>query len=445
MTTSPKIKTLISGRGMLRLLGIFVLFAVSVPGATLADAAPKTASSEGNGNVNALDRLHAGLFINYDKHSQPLDNGDPSAVNMSLTINFIDIDEMNGKMTTHCWLSIRWTDERRTWQPQEYENITAIHLRASEIWKPQITLFNGAGDEDSFLVDTQAILTHDGQFLWVPPAVYTAYCNLNMINWPHDEQTCKLKIGSWGVRHINADYNKMEKGLDYDGLMQSTEWQIISGDTKFVPQDYYSYLEYTLTAQRRSNMYTAIIYTPAACFVILALSAFWLPPHMGGEKIMINGLLMIVVSSFLMYFAQLLPVLANKTPLVVVFYSYTLLLLGISTIVEVGVLYLATAKHKRRVPDCLKKLLHGKFGSWLFLSHFSSEAEQQTDKNKEMDEHVYDNADGDPSEPLDINPSEVPSSRAIQFEWALLATAVDRVTFVAFSLTFLILAIVCHV
>ncbi|XP_034125804.1 acetylcholine receptor subunit alpha-like 1 isoform X1 [Drosophila guanche] len=448
MTTAPKIKTLISGRG---LLGVFLLLllAVSVPGATLADAtainASRSSSSDGNANVNALDRLHASLFLNYDKHLQPLDKGEPATVSMALTINFIDIDELNGKMTTHCWLNIRWMDELRTWQPQEYENITAIHLHASEIWTPQIKLFNAAGEDESFLVDTQAILTHEGQFLWVPPAVYTAYCNLNMINWPYDEQTCKLKIGSWGVSHINADYDKSGKGLDYDGAMQSTEWQIVKGSTQFVPQDYYSYLEYTLTVQRRSNMYTAIIYTPASCFVTLALSAFWLPPHMGGEKIMINGLLMIVVASFLMYFAQLLPVLANKTPLVVVFYSATLLLLSISTIVEVAVLYLSTAKHKRRVPDCLKKLLHGKLGSWLLLSHFRSEAEQQKDKSKEMDEQLYENDDYDQSETLDINPTEVPTSRAIQFEWSLLATAVDRVSFLAFSLTFLILAIVCRV
>jgi len=70
------------------------------------------------------------------------------------------------------------------------------------------------------------------------------------------------------------------------------------------------------SAQRLSSMYTAVIYTPASCVVILALSAFWLPPHMGGEKIMINGLLIIVIAAFLMYFAQLLPVLSNNTPLV---------------------------------------------------------------------------------------------------------------------------------
>lgn len=201
------------------------------------------------------------------------------------------------------------------WQPSQYDNITQITLKSSEVWTPQITLFNG--DEGGLMAETQVTLSHDGHFRWMPPAVYTAYCELNMLNWPHDKQSCKLKIGSWGLKVVLPE-NGTARGesLDHDDLVQSPEWEIVDSRAHFVSQDYYGYMEYTLTAQRRSSMYTAVIYTPASCIVILALSAFWLPPHMGGEKIMINGLLIIVIAAFLMYFAQLLPVLSNNTPLV---------------------------------------------------------------------------------------------------------------------------------
>jgi len=89
------------------------------------------------------------------------------------------------------------------WQPSEYDNITEITLRSSEVWTPQITLFNG--DEGGLLADTQVTLTHDGHFRRMPPALYSAYCDLNMLNWPHDKQTCKLKIGSWGLKVILPD------------------------------------------------------------------------------------------------------------------------------------------------------------------------------------------------------------------------------------------------
>ncbi|XP_037710869.1 neuronal acetylcholine receptor subunit alpha-4 [Drosophila subpulchrella] len=439
MTTTPKINPLISGPGLLQMLmGILFMVSASVPGAT-SDSEPK------KGNVKASDRLHAGLFFNYDTDVQPQFQGSPTNVSLGMVINYIDIDELNGKMTTHCWLNIRWRDEQRVWQPSEYENITEITLRASEVWTPQITLFNG--DEGGLLADTQVTLTHDGHFRRMPPALYTAYCDLNMLNWPHDKQTCKLKIGSWGLKVILPDNSTgKDKSLDHDDLVQSPEWEIVDSRAEFVSQDYNGYMEYTLVAKRRSSMYTAVIYTPASCIVILALSAFWLPPHMGGEKIMINGLLIIVIAAFLMYFAQLLPVLSNNTPLVVLFYSTTLLFLSVSTIIEVLVLYLATAKHKRRLPEALRKLLHGNLGTWLLLSQFSTTGGAEAEKTKEMDEHLYDNPDEqDATSPLGINPTEAPGSKANQFDWALLATAVDRIFFVVFSLAFLVLAICCAV
>nr|XP_017021848.1 acetylcholine receptor subunit beta isoform X1 [Drosophila kikkawai] len=440
MKASLKIKTPTSGMELL-LLG---LAAASVPGATAADS--------NIGGVKALDRLHAGLFLKYDSLVQPQFEGVPTPVSLGLVINYIDIEEINGKMTVHCYLNIRWKDENLVWQPSEYDNISQIIVRSSEVWTPQITLFNG--DEGGLLADTQVLVGSNGNLLRVPPAVYTAYCNLNMQNWPQDEQTCTLQIGSWGLKNIVAEnITGKDTSMDYDELVQSPEWEIVDSKAKFINQDFYGYMEYTLTAKRRSSMYTAVIYTPASCIVILALAAFWLPPHMGGEKIMINGLLIIVIAAFLMYFAQLVPVMANKTPLVVIFYSTTLLLLSVSTIIEVAVLYLATVKHKRRIPDVLRKLLHGKVGTWLLLSHFCTQpAPQQTEKTNELyeqqqdqEQHVYENDDDEATNPLDINPSEVPAYKAIQFDWALLATAVDRVFFVVYSLAFLILAITCAV
>lgn len=108
-------------------------------------------------------------------------------------------------------------------------------------------------------------------------------------------------------------------------------------------------------------------------------------------------------------------------------------------------LYLATAQHKRRVPDLVKRLLNGKLGTCLLLSHFTNEAEQPARQSngvpKEMDENLYDSVD-DVTNPLDINPTGVPSARALQFDWMLLATAVDRICFICFSLVFIALSIV---
>ncbi|XP_034101654.1 neuronal acetylcholine receptor subunit alpha-2 [Drosophila albomicans] len=448
---SRKIKTEISGRGLplflQRAIGTMAMLMmgcmlISVPGATsLSD---DDGAVDDKANISTIEKLQLNIFINYDEHTQPTVGGQPTNISLGLSVNYIDIDELDGKITLHCWLNARWKDESHIWNASEYDNITKVHMSGHKLWKPQITLFNSAVEEGNFLVSTQLILSSDGSVLWVTPAVYTAYCSLNMRNWPYDEQTCKLKIGTWSMNHIDAVYNKENHELNYENVVESTEWEILSGLTKFVHKDIYNYIEFTFRVKRRSSMYTAVIYTPAICIVILALSTFWLPPQMG-EKILLNGILIVLISAFLMYFAQLLPVLAENTPLIVVFYSASLLLLSLSMIIEVVVLYLATAQHKRRLPDFLKNLLNGKLGTWLFLSYFSNESESMTARNgngiiKELDDHVYENAD-EPINPLDIN-SEVPSARALQYDWVLLATAVDRICFLGFGLVFAVLCIV---
>lgn len=190
-----------------------------------------------------------------------------------------------------------------------------LSIAAHKVWKPKISLFNAAEDDGDYLVETRVIFYPNGTALWVPPAIYTAYCKLNMRNWPYDVQTCKLKIGSWGQGRIEASYNKQKEAVNFAELAQSTEWELVDGKTEYVSQDFYNYIEFTFTAKRRSTMYTAVIYTPASCIVILALASFWLPPQMG-EKILLNGALIILIAAFLMYFAQLLPVLAENTPMI---------------------------------------------------------------------------------------------------------------------------------
>lgn len=64
--------------------------------------APDTKSA----NVSTLDRLQMNLFVNYDVNVQPTIQGKAANVSLGLSVNYIDIDELNGKITLHCWLNV---------------------------------------------------------------------------------------------------------------------------------------------------------------------------------------------------------------------------------------------------------------------------------------------------------------------------------------------------
>uniref|UniRef100_A0A1B0AUT5 Neurotransmitter-gated ion-channel ligand-binding domain-containing protein n=1 Tax=Glossina palpalis gambiensis TaxID=67801 RepID=A0A1B0AUT5_9MUSC len=399
-------------------------------------------------NITVMERLRMQLFTNYDKNAYPLiSSGIRTNVSMGLSIIYTDIDEFDGKVMLHGWLHLRWQDEDRTWTPELFDNITTIHISPNEVWKPEITLFNSAGNEADYIGETQIVLTFEGKFIWVPPVLYTAYCNLNLKLWPYDVQICELKIGSWTWTQIDSSFVHFKETLDYKDIVESSEWEIIDARIAYHMSNFYNYIEYTFQLERRSSMYTAVIFTPASCIVLLTLSSFWLPVQMG-EKILLNGVMIVIVAGFLMYFAQLLPILAENTPLVVLFYSASLLLLSFSTIIAVIVLYLSTTSHKQRVPKFIQNILHGSLGRILLLTQFTVEAEPPSLLNngiKEMGEHVYDSVDAgdviaDGTTTSNTQSFSITHNRSIQFEWTLLSTAIDRIWFLIFCVIFILLA-----
>lgn len=62
-------------------------------------------------------------------------------------------------------------------------------------------------------------------------------------------------------------------------------------------------------------MFKAIAIVPAAAIVFMTLTAFWLPPQ-AGEKLLLNGFACIMICILLMYFSQLLPILAASSPII---------------------------------------------------------------------------------------------------------------------------------
>ena len=67
-------------------------------------------------------------------------------------------------------------------------------------------------------MDTYAIITYDGQVLWMFPAVSKTYCTLDVRHFPFDRQKCKIIFISWTfngfkVSHLlttcNATHNSV--------------------------------------------------------------------------------------------------------------------------------------------------------------------------------------------------------------------------------------------
>ena len=56
--------------------------------------------------------------------------------------------------------------------------------------------FSGDGDYQIRL-RTKATVSYTGTVRWEPPAIYKARCDIDVAYFPFDQQTCRLKYGSW--------------------------------------------------------------------------------------------------------------------------------------------------------------------------------------------------------------------------------------------------------
>ncbi|KFB39882.1 AGAP009493-PA-like protein [Anopheles sinensis] len=307
------------------------------------------------------DRLKKDLLKDYDPSLRPSQHYNVTTVETSITITHVEINEIKSTLSVYGWMKFTWNDPKLTWNPADYGYLDVVRMDPTIVWRPDVVLYNNAGGSDNHHYgDTNALVYNGGKVLWVPPTEYHAFCELNMRLWPFDYQKCTLKIGSWTFDGYKLNIT-VGDDPQIEILVKNSEWRIVKvaaeRHTTFYPccTEPYIDITYNVTLQRQSDTHRAIVVIPAMVIIMFALSVFWLPLQ-AGERIVMNGIIALMITLFLIYFAQQLPAISGLTPLIVIFFSNTLLLTAFSTIISVLVLNMTKPKHERSLPSMLKRV-----------------------------------------------------------------------------------------
>ena len=75
---------------------------------------------------------------------------------------------------------------------------------------------------------------HNGTVKWIPSAIYKSSCQVDMTNFPFDEQTCLFKFGSWTYdgNKVNLDFLGNSSAIDMQEYVMSSEWKILDTQGK---------------------------------------------------------------------------------------------------------------------------------------------------------------------------------------------------------------------
>lgn len=320
-----------------------------------------------------------------------------------------------------------------------------MHIAEHEIWQPDIVLYNNAGANMDHYGQTNLIVYNSGEVLWVPPAQLSVFCELDLTYWPYDTQNCSFVLGSWTYHGLALDLDRDHLSPhDVELQIENSEWKVLNVSSYRHDKMYaccaesYPDVTYSVEIQRRSPTYRAVVFTPATVVVLLILVAFWLPAA-SGEKILLNGLVAVIITMFLLYFAHNLPIMAFRTPLVVKFYTHSLVLVAYSIIISTIVLACARSPHAYAVPWFLKKLTDGAMGRFLMLAHLR--VTPTVNRGEELRENFDETHAADDRHIIQGSVTKT----ANQLEWIILGTAIDRLAFFIYAIIFIVMAIVYSV
>lgn len=190
-----------------------------------------------------------------------------------------------------------------------------------EIWEPDIRSYNGI-NQDNFYGNSNFYVKADGVVTWIPPTMFKILCASDLRYWPYDTHNCELRLGSWVHDGNELDIHARKPNMKFEWYTENPEWEVkdlVAGREVSVydccPDEPYVTIRYNVTITRRASIYRHVIIAPAFVIITLTLITFWLPATYG-EKIVLNGVTVVMIVLFLLYFSQKLNIMATHTPLI---------------------------------------------------------------------------------------------------------------------------------
>lgn len=289
---------------------------------------------------NWIARLYKDKLQNYNKASRPiLDPSHNTTVHLGMALNKVNVDDHAQTLSVNAWSIMSWRDEHLRWDPKEYMNIDRMHFDEQDIWVPDIKVFNT--DETSNVHpfgEVPILVDNDGRTYWFPPTHIRVPCDLDLSLWPSDEHECVIRMGSWTHRGEQLDTQLLEHNgtaVSLDVYEKNNRWELLKVEGKrqeitLSDEDTYYEIDFHFTLKRRARTQAIYITQSTLAMVVVVLASYCLPLRLYYTRIVMHLIsLAVLIGCFFTLFVTL-PANGGPVPLIVRYYSGTIVLTSIS-------------------------------------------------------------------------------------------------------------------
>ncbi|KAF3693882.1 Neuronal acetylcholine receptor subunit alpha-9-II [Channa argus] len=274
---------------------------------------------------------------NYSSALRPVEDTDRALnVTLQITLSQIkDMDERNQVLIAYLWIRQTWHDAYLKWNKEDYDGLEVIHIPSSQVWRPDLVLYNKADDDFSGPMDTNVKLRYNGEITWDAPAITKSSCVVDVSYFPFDSQECNLTFGSWTYNGNQVDIIMGMDSGDLSDFVENVEWECRGMPaTKNVIMygccsDPYPDITYTVLLQRRSSFYIFNLLLPCFLISFLAPLGFYLPAD-SGEKVSLGVTVLLALTVFQLMVAESMPP-SESVPLIGKYYIATMTMVTAST------------------------------------------------------------------------------------------------------------------
>ncbi|RMX57420.1 hypothetical protein pdam_00006971 [Pocillopora damicornis] len=311
-------------------------------------------------------QLYEDLFKNYNKYNHPTVKG-ADAVKVVFDFQLIRIIDVSAKdqfIKTYAWVNQYWNNPQLRWDPNKYNGIKEIHIQPSDVWVPDILLYNNVDEEDrfaggKFTYKTNVAMTHDGNSTWLNPAIFKSICKVDVTYFPFDEQDCSLKFGSWSFDSSKVDLHAHGGSMMNDNYVKNGEWRLTLLKSQRNKQKYqccpHEFIDVTIQMQlqRESLDYILKLIIPCSLISSMIFLGFVLPPE-SGERIGLSITVLLAMTVFQQLSSELMP--SYGFPLLGQYYFACMIEIGASLVVTTLILNFYH-RNSRRMPKFLRVVI----------------------------------------------------------------------------------------
>ncbi|XP_006818017.2 neuronal acetylcholine receptor subunit alpha-10-like [Saccoglossus kowalevskii] len=283
-----------------------------------------------------------------------------------MTLNQIaDMDERNQVLKTNIWTTQWWDDEMMRWDPDQYDGINQIRIPASDLWMPDVTLYNNADTVDYSKENessSNCVVNSTGEIQYVSkPSILKSTCRVFIKYFPFDVQMCKMKFGSWTYDSFQVDLVNVKDVPDLLGFIHNEQWHLEFALTKrhvifyeCCPEKYPD-VSFYICIRRKPLYYIYNLIIPCVLLCTLSFLGFFMPYNVGVVKASLSVTLILSLTVFLLLVAEMMPRTSMEIPLIGQYYLAAMSLISVSTAMNVAVLNVHVCN--RDVPRWIKVIV----------------------------------------------------------------------------------------